>query len=186
MADVIVIGGGPAGYSAALFTAKYGLKTVVFDPGGTKMHDAYLYNYLGIEEIHGTELMRIARRQVERFGAEVREEKVIRIHREDGRFTVETESGGREEGKYLIITTGLDTELLKGLGVEFEGKEVKVDRHGRTSVKNVYAAGWVTRSQSQAIISAGDGAAAALHLIAEETGKPYHDFDVPSSPEQKS
>jgi len=179
MADVVVIGGGPAGYSAALFTSKYGLKTVLFDAGQTKMHNAYLHNYLGIEGIHGTEFMKIARRQAEKFGTQVREEKVAFVRSEGGKFVVETESGGREAGRYLVITTGLDTDLLKKLGVEFEDKEVKVDRHGQTSVENVYAAGWVARSQSQAIISAGDGAAAALHLIAKEAGRPYHDFDVP-------
>lgn len=181
MADVIVIGGGPAGYSAALFASKYGLNTVVFDTNDTKMHSAHLYNYLGIHEIGGTDFMKVAREQVERFGTEIREEKAVKVSQGDGAFTVETESGGREEGRYLVITSGLDNKLLKALGVEMDGKEARVDRHGRTSVENVYAAGWATRNQSQAIISAGDGAAAAIHLIAQEEGKPYHDFDVPQS-----
>lgn len=179
MADVIVIGGGPAGYSAALFTAKYGLETVVYDPDETKMHSAYLYNYLGFEEIHGSDLIEAGRRQVKGFGADVRDEKISTIERQKDGFRVVAESGGAETASYVIICTGLDTSLLKALGVEMAGKEAKVDEHGRTSADRVYAAGWVTRNQSQAIISAGDGAAAAIHLIAQVKGEPYHDFDVP-------
>ncbi len=179
MAVVVVIGGGPAGYSAALFTAKAKLDTILFDTNETKMHSAYLYNYLGIEEIHGTEFARIARKQVERFGAKVRTERVTKIERTGDHFRIETTSGTREEAKYIVIATGLDDSLLKQLGVQYDGDVVKVDRHGQTSVENIYAAGWVTRSKSQAIISAGDGAAAAIHVIAKKLGKPYKDFDVP-------
>ena len=71
MPDVIVVGDGPAGLSAALFTAKNGLDTVVFGTDDTTMHKAYLYNYLGIEEIHGTEFMETARDQVRDHGAEL-------------------------------------------------------------------------------------------------------------------
>jgi len=179
MAVVVVIGGGPAGYSAALFTAKAKLDTVLFDTNETKMHSAYLYNYLGIQGILGTDFMKIARTQIERFGAKVRNEKVSNIERKGQRFLIGTPSGTREEAKYIVIATGLDDSLLKQLGVQYDGDVVKVDRHGQTTAENIYAAGWVTRSKSQAIISAGDGAAAAIHLIAKELGKPYKDFDVP-------
>jgi thioredoxin reductase (NADPH) len=185
MAVVIVIGGGPAGYSAALFAAKAGLETVLFDTNETRMHSAYLYNYLGIEEILGTDFMKIARKQVERFQCNVREEKVVKLERTAGKLTIETASGHREEATYVVICTGLNEDLLKQLGVAYEGDIVNVDRHGQTTVENVYAAGWVTRSKSQAIISAGDGAAAAIHLIAKERGKPYSDFDVPPASKQK-
>lgn len=179
MADVIVIGGGPAGYSAALFTSKYGLDTIIYDTNETKMHSAYLYNYLGIKEIGGTEFMKIVREQVEHFGTKIREARVIDARREGDAFIVETEEGRRERAKYLVFATGLDAKLLENLGIEFEGDEVKAGRYGETSAENVYAAGWVARPQSQAIISAGDGAAAAIHLISKEEGKPYKDFDVP-------
>ena len=53
MSTVAVVGGGPAGSSAALFTAKNGLDTVLFDTDETWMHKAHLFNYLGIESIDG-------------------------------------------------------------------------------------------------------------------------------------
>ena len=184
MSRVLIIGGGPAGYSAALFTAKYGLKTVMYDTRETKMQKAYLYNYLGIDEIHGSEFINKARHQVEKFGAIILEEKVVSVERATDDFKIKTDSGRSDHGKYLVISTGVNSDLLTQLEVALEGKDVKVDRHCQTSIENVYAPGWTSRSQIQAIISAGDGAAAAIHLIANEAGKPYRDFDVP--PDQTS
>ncbi|MBI1729490.1 FAD-dependent oxidoreductase [Candidatus Acetothermia bacterium] len=183
MARVLIIGGGPAGYSAALFTAKYGLETTIYDTNETRMHRAFLYNYLGIEGIHGSDFIKIARRQAEKFGAAVKDDKVISVEKAGDQFRVKTESGKTDSGKYLLISTGVDSELLTQLGVELEGKDVKVDRHCQTSIENLYAPGWTSRSQVQAIISAGDGATAAIHLIAKEAGKPYRDFDVPPGAE---
>ena len=181
MADVIIVGGGPAGYSTALFTSKYGLDTVVFDTDDSKMHSAYLWNYLGIQEMHGSDFLKIAREQVETYGTDVRPATVTGAAKDDDGFRVETEDGSSESAKFLVVATGLNNDLLKNLGVEMEGKEAKVGRNGETTIENLYAVGWTSRNQSQAIISAGDGAAAALHLIAEVEGKPYHDFDVPPS-----
>lgn len=183
MADVIIVGGGPAGYSTALFTSKYGLDTVVYDTDDSKMHSAYLWNYLGIQEMHGSDFLNIAREQVENYETEIRQAKVTDAAKDDDGFTVETEDGASESAKFLVVATGLNNDLLKSLGVEMEGKEAKVGHNGETSIANLYAVGWTSRNQSQAIISAGDGAAAALHLIAEVEGKPYHDFDVPPSDE---
>ena len=181
MADVIIVGGGPAGFSTALFTSKYGLDTVVFDTDDSKMHSAHLWNYLGIQEIGGSDYLKVAREQVETYGTEIRQAKVTNATKDGDGFTVETEDGASESAKYLVVATGLNNDLLKDLGVEMEGKEAKVGHSGETSIKNLYAVGWTSRNQSQAIISAGDGAAAALHLIADVEGKPYHDFDVPPS-----
>ncbi len=181
MADVIIVGGGPAGYSTALFTSKYGLDTVVYDTDDSKMHSAYLWNYLGIRELHGSEFLKVAREQVEDYGTAIRPAKVTDATKDEDGFTVATEDGASESATFLVVATGLNNDLLKNLGVEMEGKEAKVGHNGETSVENLYAVGWTSRNQSQAIISAGDGAAAALHLIAQVEGKPYHDFDVPPS-----
>jgi len=62
MSTVAIVGGGPAGLSAGLFTAKNGLETLVFDTDKTWMHKAHMFNYLGIESLDGTELMEQSRR----------------------------------------------------------------------------------------------------------------------------
>ena len=71
MAKVIVIGDGPGGLSAALFLAKLEMDVTVFGVDKTAMHDAMLYNYLGIPEITGSEFQKVARRQVAGFGADL-------------------------------------------------------------------------------------------------------------------
>jgi len=69
--DVIVIGDGPGGLSAALFLAKNGLKVAVYGEDKTAMHWALVRNYLGLPEILGSDFQRIARQQVTRHGAQL-------------------------------------------------------------------------------------------------------------------
>ncbi|MCG8524255.1 MAG: hypothetical protein MI744_18775, partial [Pseudomonadales bacterium] len=55
---------------------------------------------------------------------------------------------------------------------------IHADRNGCTDIENCYVTGWSTRPDKiQAIISAGDGAAAALDILSKEAGKDIHDFD---------
>ena len=54
MVHVAIVGGGPAGLTTALFTAKNGLETTVFDTDGTWMHKAHLFNYPGIGSVDGS------------------------------------------------------------------------------------------------------------------------------------
>ena len=115
MTDVIVVGGGPAGLGAALFTAKNGLETKVFDTDGTWMHKAHLFNYLGIESIDGTEFMEESRAQVEGFGAEIHEEEVTGAASFADHFLVETDENDYE-ADYLDLATGTDRTLAKDLG----------------------------------------------------------------------
>ena len=79
MADVIIIGDGPGGLSAALFLAKNGQNVTVFGQDETPMHYAKLYNYLGIPEITGTDFQKVAREQVQSFGADLQEERAAQI-----------------------------------------------------------------------------------------------------------
>ena len=60
MAKVIVVGDGPAGLSAALFTARGGHETVVYGEDKTAMHYADLHNYLGIEQVLGSDFQSVA------------------------------------------------------------------------------------------------------------------------------
>jgi len=184
MTDVAVVGGGPAGLSGALFTAKNGLDTVVFDTDGTWMHKAHLFNYLGIESEDGSEFMGDAREQVTGFGADIRQGEEVTAVTEDGDgFTVTTEDG-EYDADYVVLATGAKRGLAEDLGCDFDGDIVDVDVTMETSVTDAYATGAMVRAEEwQAIISAGDGAAAALNVLSKEKGEHFHDFDTPEDAE---
>jgi thioredoxin reductase len=178
--DVVVVGDGPGGLQAALLTAKNGLETHVIGTDETAMHKAYLYNYLGIEEIHGSEFMDVARDQAQDVGATLHEAEVASLEPADGAYAAATGDGSTVRGTYLVLASGRGTELAEPLGVDVEDGVVAADRDAETSVDDVYAVGWIARPQKiQAAISVGDGAAAALDILSKEKGEPFHDFDTP-------
>ena len=183
MTDVLVVGGGPAGLSAALFTEKNGLDTAVYDTDETWMHKAHLFNYLGIDSMDGSEFMEVSREQVEGFGVDIHEGEVTGVEQGDDGFVVTT-ADGEAEAQYLVLATGADRSLAEGLGCDFDGDLVDVNLSMETSVADAYATGAMVRDQEwQAIISAGDGAAAALDILSKEEGEHFHDFDTPADAE---
>ncbi|SEW24490.1 NAD(P)/FAD-dependent oxidoreductase [Natrinema salifodinae] len=180
--SVIVVGGGPAGLNAALFTAKDGIKTTVFDTDETWMHKAHLFNYLGIGSVGGSEFMATARQQVDDLGADRRQgERVTDVEETADGFAVETEDG-EYEADYVVLATGANRELAEALGCEFTDEgvvDVGVDME--TSVAGAYATGAMVRPEEwQAAIAVGDGAAAALNILSDVRGEHFHDFDVPA------
>jgi thioredoxin reductase len=176
--DVIVGGGGPAGLRAALFTAKNGLDTVVFDDDGTWLHSAHLFNYLGVGSRDGSAFLETARTQVDSIGAERRQdEPVTGVAATDDDFRVTTDDG-EYAARYLVLATGADRTLADALGCTFEGDVVDVDVTMETSVGDAYATGAMVRGEAwQAMISAG--AAAALNVLSKTKGEHFHDFDTP-------
>ncbi len=182
MPTVIVIGDGPGGLSAALFLAKNKVDVVVFGEDKTAMNYAHLKNYLGLPDIGGTEFQQIARKQVEGLGARLRAEHVAEVSGSAGKFTVTTDNNERLTAKYLILSEGKGPRLAKTLGLDFvEGKGIATDRHAHTSVEGVYVVGRSARpGRSQAIISAGDGAAAAIDILSREQGQDVLDWDEPA------
>ena len=184
MTHVIVVGGGPAGLSAALFTGKNGLETTVFDTDGTWMHSAHLFNYLGIGSVDGEAFLSTARDQVADFGVERHETEVTDVERSDEGFTVHTDEEAHD-GDYVILATGANRDLAESLGCTTDEEGVvEVDVTMETSVDDAYATGAMVRAEEwQAIISAGDGAAAALNVLTKEKGEHFHDFDTPADAE---
>ena len=182
MANVLIIGDGPGGLSAALFLAKNDVNVTVFGQNKTLMHDAMLYNYLGIPQMTGTDFQEISRKQVEGFGGKVLDVEVTGIETGDTEFAVSTAAGDTHQGKYLIIATGFEEALAETLGLDTDSDNdnaIVADREGKTTIENLYVIGWLTRGQrTQAIISAGEGASAALSILSTEIGRDFHDFDV--------
>jgi thioredoxin reductase (NADPH) len=128
--EMIIIGGGPAGYTAALYAARANLRPLVFEGfayGGQLMITSDVENYPGFAEgIMGPELMATMRSQAERFGAELVADDVTRVDFSERPFRVYL---GDEEhrAKSVIVATGatarqigLESETkLQGMGVSY-------------------------------------------------------------------
>ena len=183
MADVVVVGDGPGGLSAALLLAKNGMDVVVYGQDKTAMHWAYLRNYLGIPEIHGSEFQKVARAQAQAQGARLVDARVESIRRGEGGFEVAIEGGERVTARYVVLSEGKSPQLARGLGLEFDPENgVRTDKNAHTDAPGVYAVGRQSRpGRSQAIISAGDGAAAAIDILSREKGQSFVDWDEPAA-----
>ena len=185
MPDVAIVGGGPAGLSAGLFTAKNDLSTVLFDEDETWMHKAHLFNYLGIESEDGSAFLEDARAQADEFGVDRHQgESVTGVEQSGDGFTVTTEDD-EYDADYVVFATGASRDLAEDLGcATTEEGPVEVSIDMETSVDDAYAVGAVARAEKwQAIISAGDGGAAALDVLSKEKGEHFHDFDTPADAE---
>lgn len=181
MASVVVVGDGPAGLSAALFLARNGQDVTVYGRDETAMHHALLRNYLGIDEVTGSDFQEVARDQVTRHGATLRDDEVTEVAATDTGLRVTTGSGEAVDADYLVLATAKKgTGLARQLGLEVDRDGLEVDTEYRTAVDRVYAVGRLARpARSQAVISAGAGAVAALDVLAREAGEDVTDWDTP-------
>ncbi|MFJ2828673.1 thioredoxin-disulfide reductase [Streptomyces sp. NPDC087263] len=130
--NVIIIGSGPAGYTAALYTARASLKPLVFEgavtAGGALMNTTEVENFPGFQDgIMGPELMDNMRAQAERFGAELVPDDVVAVDLAGEIKTVTDTAGTVHRAKAVIITTGSqhrklglpNEDALSGRGVSW-------------------------------------------------------------------
>jgi len=118
--EVIIIGSGPAGYTAALYTARANLKPVLFQgmqPGGQLTITTDVENFPGYPDgVLGPAMMDDFRKQAERFGTEIRFEMIDEVDLTKRPFTLKTEFG-EHKAQSLIVATGATARLL-GLPAE--------------------------------------------------------------------
>jgi thioredoxin reductase len=183
--DVIVVGGGVAGRSAALFTARHGLETLVLDAGESILRrNAHLENFPGFPAgVNARHLLDLLGEQVDDAGAQRREAVVTRVERAAGGFAVETDAGDRHRARYVIAATKNATDYLTGLdgvGIVDRGKPfVDTDERGRTGVDGLYAAGRLAGKPHQAVVCAGHGAEVGVTLLEDDDRPFYHDWVAP-------
>lgn len=152
----LIIGSGPAGYTAAIYAARASMEPVVFtgpEPGGQLTITNDVENYPGYPEgVMGPEMMEDFRKQAERFGTDVRYEMISKVDFTGPVHTAWTESGERIDAHSIIVATGASAKWLglpseqklmnKGVsacavcdGFFFRGKEVIIVGAGDTAAE---------------------------------------------------
>lgn len=181
MASTLIVGAGPGGLSAALLFARRDQDVVVYGEDRTAMHHAFLSNHLGVPSVAGSEFQEVGRRQVESFGSRIVNAAVTAVAVTAEGYQVTLGDGSMDHGNHLVLNEGRTPALAASPGLAMsEDGGVAVDRDGRTSVAGVYVVGRRARpTRSQAIISAGAGAATALDILALEAGEDAQDRDSP-------
>jgi len=196
--DVIVIGGGVAGLTAATFTARHDLETLVIDAGESILRrNAHLENFPGFPAgINPRLLLECMTDQARTAGAAIENERVTEVQSCSGnsssaaefassgpRFTVETAEGNYHRTGAVVAATKNVVDYLEGiesLGIVDRGKPfVDCDERGRTGVEGLYAAGRLAEKPHQAIVCAGHGAEVAVTLLDELDRPFYHDWVAP-------
>jgi thioredoxin reductase (NADPH) len=151
--DVIIVGSGPAGYTAAVYAARAQLNPLVFEGtqfGGALMTTTEVENYPGFRDgIMGPDLMEQMREQAERFGAELRAEDVEDIQL-DGQVKYVTANGVRYAGKAVVLAMGAQARYLHVPG------EQELLGHGVSACAT--CDGFFFRDQDIAVVGGGDSA----------------------------
>jgi thioredoxin reductase len=183
--DVVVIGGGVAGRSAAVFTARHGLDTRVVDSGESILRrNAHLENFPGFPAgVNGRQLLDLLEEQAANAGCEQMTGTVTRVERTDDGFTVETVDGDRSHTTYVVAATKNEVGYLEnvdGVDILDRGKAfVDTDERGRTGVDGLYAAGRLAEKPHQAAVCAGHGAEVGVTILEDDERPFYHDWVAP-------
>ncbi|MCL2198134.1 MAG: NAD(P)/FAD-dependent oxidoreductase [Defluviitaleaceae bacterium] len=123
MIDVLIIGGGPAGVTAAIYTARAGFNTTIIYKNHGALENADVENFYGFTKIKGKSLVEKGLRQAKKFGVKIIRDEVVNIKKNDESdvFTVETAKKSFE-ARAVLIATGASRK--NSIGEKFEGRGV--------------------------------------------------------------
>ena len=166
--DVAIIGGGPAGLAAALYAARGGMKTVIFEKalvGGQITTTADVENYPGFEDnMSGFDIADKMRKQAEKFGTEIKQENIKSIQTDNFYKVVETDSN-KYNVKSVILATGANPSKL---GVQGEAKYT-----GRGVSYCATCDGALYRDKTVAVVGGGDSAVEEAIFLTKFAKKVY-------------
>lgn len=165
----LIVGSGPAGYTAAIYAARADLNPVVLEgmqSGGQLTITTEIENFPGYPQgVAGTEMMSQIREQAERFGTQVRADSVIKADLSKRPFCIETESGAKIEAESVIIATGASARWL---GLESERKFM-----GQGVSACATCDGFFYKNEVVAVIGGGDTACEEANYLSKICQKVY-------------
>ncbi|MCF8529125.1 MAG: thioredoxin-disulfide reductase [Aquiluna sp.] len=170
MRDLIIIGSGPAGYTAAIYAARAQLNPLMIassvEPGGELMKTTEVENYPGFPEgLMGPDLMANFQAQAERFGTEILFDDVTEVDLKGDVKIVKTGAGETFEAKAVIISTGA---AYRELGLP---KEKELSGHGVSWCAT--CDGFFFREKTIAVVGGGDSAMEEANFLTKFASKVY-------------
>ncbi|PWL20970.1 MAG: thioredoxin-disulfide reductase [Candidatus Aquiluna sp. XM-24bin5] len=170
MRDVIIIGSGPAGYTAAIYAARAQLNPLLIassvEPGGELMKTTEVENFPGFPEgLMGPDLMANFQAQAERFGTEILFDDVVEVDLKGATKVVKTGGGESFEAKSVIISTGA---AYRELGLP---KEKELSGHGVSWCAT--CDGFFFREKVIAVVGGGDSAMEEANFLTKFASKVY-------------
>tara|TARA_B100000886_G_scaffold318079_1_gene257800 strand:+ start:782 stop:1714 length:933 start_codon:yes stop_codon:yes gene_type:complete len=165
--DVLIIGSGPAGYTAAIYTSRAGLKTILYkgdQPGGQLTITSDVENYPGYPDgVLGPQMMVDFENQASRFGAEIKTGMINDVDFQDDNLKAVAEDGNIIKSKTVIISTGASAKWLN------------LDSEKRLNGKGVSACavcdGFFFKNQVVGVVGGGDTAAEEALYLSKLTSK---------------
>lgn len=159
--DIVIVGMGFAGYSGAIYAARYGLKTLIIGEmfGGQTAEAHIIGNYPGFEEITGMELMQKVQQQSIKLGVEELYERIEKVEKQEERFVLYSREGTKIHAKKVLLTIGVVRKKLHVPGEQ--------DFYGKGVTYCATCDGFFYKGKDVAVIGGGDSAVTAALYLAD-------------------